>query len=73
MVDEKGGTEPSRLEVLLQAILLLQLQPLVDEEKRGSIEGVLYRAGFTNKEIVEMTGTPKSTVSQRLKAEGLRE
>ncbi len=66
-------TEVQESVQLLRAILLLQLREQSEEEERGSIEGLLFRAGFTNKQIVAMTGKAKSTVSTRLKAEGLRD
>ena len=39
--------------------------------KARSLEALLHLCGFSNKEITQMTGTPKSTVSDRLRAEGL--
>jgi len=63
------------IEASLRAILMLQVESAKDEErpKGNSIEGLLFRAGFTaQKDIVAISGTPKSTVSDRLKEEGLK-
>ena len=71
----------SELEVLesiesaTKAMLMLQLEAAgrADRAKAsGSLEGLLFRAGFTvQAEIVAITGTPRSTVSARLKEEEL--
>jgi hypothetical protein len=64
------------IESSVRAILMMQVEQAKNEERpkgRGSIEGLLFRAGFTaQKDIVAITGTPKSTVSDRLKEEGLK-
>lgn len=59
----------------LRAMLMLQIEAasVTDRPKgAGSLEGLLYRAGFTvQAEIVTISGTPRSTVSARLKEERL--
>jgi hypothetical protein len=37
----------------------------------ASVEAILFRSGFTNKEITQIAGTKKSTVTDRLKSAGL--
>jgi hypothetical protein len=67
--------EHNDLEAAAKAILML----LIDQRKRqgidedkGFIEALLYQAGFTRQaDIVALTGTPRSTVLERLKAKGL--
>lgn len=68
--DPKGDVEAA-----VRAILMLLIDERrrqdIDEEK-GFIEALLYQAGFTTQaDIVALTGTPSSTVSERLKARGL--
>lgn len=65
-----------KLEAATTAILMLLVRQQQaredDEEEAHSIEGLLYRAGFTKQaDIVAITGTSKSAVSRRLRAEGL--
>jgi uncharacterized membrane protein len=58
----------------VRAILMLMVETAKENRPKDlpSVEGILYRAGFTTQtDIVAMTGTPKSTVSLRLKDEGL--
>jgi hypothetical protein len=58
----------------VKAILMLMVETAKESrtKDRPSVEGILYRAGFTTQmDIVGLTGTAKSTVSGRLKDEGL--
>lgn len=61
----------------LLALLLIRVREFqnLSEEALGrpenSVEALLYRAGFSNKDIQLITGTAKSTVTDRIKAAGL--
>ena len=68
--------DPHFREKALLAILmfLVRSRPINDDsndDPAETPEALLGIAGFRNAEIVKITGTPKSTVSYRLKAAGL--
>ena len=72
MVDSAKFQERALLALLMLQVRSAQLQsPDADQAGSSSIEAMLFVAGFTNAEIVKITGTPKSTVTRRLKNAGL--
>jgi hypothetical protein len=70
----KGPEFQSKALLALVMLHVRQAQDLTEGEQskpENSIEALLYSSGFSNKEITAISGTAKSTVTDRLKAAGL--
>lgn len=72
MDTEVSADVMTHLDKVATALLLLRIRDGVNEKEQGSVEGVLFKAGFAQHEIVELTGVPESTLRHRLKSEGLK-
>jgi hypothetical protein len=69
---------PEFQERALLALLMLRVREALDmsdkeqSKPENSVEALLFNCGFSNKDITDIAGTAKSTVTDRLKAAGLK-